>query len=155
GLQIGVRPLEVVFLGEHAQARGAAGGVGAGEGGGVEVRSDQTGGRRGLLDLGDEGVIAAGGLGVQGLRETARGRRGGELSFQGGERGALLPFRDARAFDRVDLLQHVAHAGTWTACFSFVTATRVSRAFLARPLMMPSRAMATPSFRSFTLPAMR
>ena len=60
--QVVRRALEARAVGEHRQAGGAAQLIGAGDLGRVEVGADQALGRAGLLDLGDQRVLAGGAL---------------------------------------------------------------------------------------------
>ena len=68
------RTLEVELVGEHRQAGGAAGCIGAGMAGRIEIGADQALGRACLLDLGDQGEA---GRGIERVTEAARRRLSG------------------------------------------------------------------------------
>ncbi len=64
--------LEILMIGQHGEARGAACRIGAGMGGRIEIGADQALGRAGLLDLGDQAIAALGDLAAQRRGEAAR-----------------------------------------------------------------------------------
>src|SRR3974390_2504468 len=140
--------LERRRIGEHGQARCAALLVCPRQRGWVEIGSDQTPRRARLLDLGNEGVVAAGKPALDRAGETARRR--GRLCF-GFEYGQwLLAFGggDLVALVRLDLFQDVGHHDT----VLLETAIRRSRRPSASPLSIALAARARASWRS---PALR
>src|SRR5690606_35762243 len=131
------------------QAGGAAGAIGLRERRRIEVGADQPLARRGFLDLADQRIGAARGLGFQrGAEAARRGRRCG-ARFEFGERHRRLPFGDPPALVGADFFQHVTHAGT----AMLVTRTSWFSTFSARPLSIASAASAAPRSRLSALPA--
>ena len=104
GDEIVVSPKEIAFVGQHRQAGRAAGGIGAGVGGRVEIGADQPLGRAGLFDLGDQAI--AGRL-VQRAPEAARRGLGRGALLQRGKAGARLASGDLLALVGADFLELV------------------------------------------------
>ena len=85
GGQIGIVALETGGIGQHRQAGGPPGLIGAGQRGRVEIGADQTLGGAGFLDLGNQAIAGQGG-GAQGLFKPARGGGGGGGGVKVGQR---------------------------------------------------------------------
>ncbi len=126
-------PLEVRDVGQDAQAGGAVGLVGPGDGDRVEVGADHLGRRAGLLDLGDE--LDRPRPGQRGA-EVADRRGLGRLGFQLLDRQPEPGGGDFLVLGGDDLVEdRGAHgdrsriAGRWAACvFTWVPGSAASRA---------------------------
>ena len=86
--EIVVGALEMLGLGQHREAGGAARGVGPGERRRIEVGADQALARRGLLDLGDQRELAPGELAP---RARARSRAAAPVGEPSLERARAAP----------------------------------------------------------------
>ena len=89
GDQIGVGPPEPMLVGQHRQAGGTAGGIGAGVRGRIEILADHALGGARLLDLGDQRE-AGRGLRVQRGAKPAWLRDGGDPGVEVAQRGGGL-----------------------------------------------------------------
>ena len=107
-LEVLERSLEVLLVGEHGQARGAAGFVRLGNLHRVEIGLDDAFGRGRLLDLGDEPGLAGGlPLVLDGADEVARGFLVLDRGADQGERELLLLLGEPLVLVPHDLLQDV------------------------------------------------
>src|SRR5215813_1394287 len=141
--------LEGRSVGEHREARRAAGRVGTRKRRGVEVGADQALGRARLLDLSDQRKVAAGVLAFNRTNEPARRTGGLGLRLERGERQRTLCRCDLRALISFDLGEDVRHRRP----HAFATARRRSSRPLASPESTDWCATATPCLRSFARPA--
>ena len=117
--------LEKRLVGEHRQTAGATGGIGTGDGLGVEILPDHPLAGAGLLHLGDHRRLAA--AGAQGREEIAGGGQLGHLLLQlleaqalpgGGHLPVLLPHDPLEDGARLALLMRdgvfqVRHLHGW------------------------------------------
>ena len=141
--------LERRRVGQHRQAGRAAGLIGARQRGRIEVGADQALRRARLLDLGDQRVVAGGDACA---RSRARKPRGGGAALRRGldlgQRPRAFGRRDLLALVGFDLGEDVGHA---------LRRSRPAISRSSRPSASPESsdfaATATPSFRSFALPA--
>ena len=117
--QVVEMPLEVLLVGEHAEARGAVGFVGAGNGHGIEIGADDALGRAGLLHLGDELDGARRG---EGPKEIAHGRRVLQPRTQLRRRHGRLRSSNLEAFGGDNLIEDRRHGSVF-----FTTETRRHR----------------------------
>ena len=143
GLQIAVGAHETGPVGQHRQAGRAAALIGPCQRRRIEVLADDPLGRRGLLDLGDQGQSSRAMAALQrGLEAAGRvgGLRGG---FHLGRRPHGLSRGDLLAFVGGDLRENVGHA-------AFVMAISWSSAVRARPSSTTAPASSTPSRRVST-----
>ena len=133
--------LERRAIGQDGKTGRAAGLIGAGERLGIEVFADQSFGRAGALDLGDQAEVARFARGKKRIAEAARRRAvecggGQRLAVDGLERGDLL------ALVLRDLVED-RHAAPVRE-----QAARLASVSLARPESMASAARPAPSFKS-------
>src|SRR5262249_17996408 len=130
--------LEARRVGQHRQARRAAGFIGLGERRRIEVGADQAPGRRGLLDFGDERQ-AAGRVGPF-ERGAKAARRAGRLRARLDLGQAAIGLPDGDFFALVG-----GDAGEDVAAHLPAMLTNLSSAPWARPSSITRPASATPS----------
>ena len=133
--------LEELHVGQHRQAGRAVLRVARGDRGRVEVLAQHALARAGLLDLGDDGGVAARHLRAHRRGEAARRGLAARELLQVGRAALRAGGGDLLALDLDDALQDVRHCG-----FNFcVTATNCSSLACAAPDATASRARLTPS----------
>src|SRR6185437_3553107 len=142
--------LEIGRVGQHREAGGAAGGVGAGEHRRAEIGADEAAARARLLDLGDEAVAARYDGMFECRDEPARRRARRRRRLDRGKGARRLGGRDLGALVGADAGEEIAHRGG----APLVMATSRSSARRAWPEAIDCAASATPARRSPALPAM-
>src|SRR5436190_23716478 len=133
-------------IGQHGEAGSAAGLVSARECRRIEIRADQAFRRACLLDLGDQRILASRVLALDRGKKAARRWRSLRGSFNLRQRARALSRCDLLALVCFDFRQDVSHAALDTA---INRSRRPSASAESKDLV----ATATPSFRSFALPA--
>ena len=110
-LQVGVGALEEIDIGQHRQTGCASGFVTARDRGGIEILTDHTLRRTGLLDLGDHRRLAKRPLRFDRRDETTGRRRLREPGAQCVQRHARAARRDFFDFAVEDALQDIRASG--------------------------------------------
>jgi hypothetical protein len=144
--------LERGRIGQHRQARRAAGLVGLGQRRRVEIGANESLGRRGLFHLGNQRIVAARKLVPDRAHKTARRRGRLGAGFDLGQRMRPLGRGDFLALVAFDLGQDIGHLWHLTDQ-PRETAIRCFSRLAAAPLSSDLAPIATPSFKSLARPA--
>src|SRR5690348_4826242 len=142
--------LEIGTIRQYRETRRAALSIGTGEGRRIEIRADEPRARGSLFDLGDEAEAPRLRGALQRGDEAARRRRfgGGTLDIAPGTR--LPRERNLCTLAGNDAGENITHA---LASGALVIATSFASACFAAPEAIDLAPIATPSLRSFALPA--
>ena len=139
------RALEGRRVGQDGETGGAAGFIGHGDGGRIEIGADQAFGRAGLLHFRDQAEFAGGFLGLQ---------RGAKAAHRIGVAGAGFHLRQLQPVLGVgDFLFFVGENLVEDAHDLFDTITSCSSLARAAPLSRALRASSMPDIISFARPA--
>ena len=143
GLQVIGTSLKELDIGQHRQAGGTVGRITAGDRGRIEIGTQHTAARTGLLDLGDDRGPACRDARAQRADEVAGRGHADNTAFQHRSRDGGLRRGDLAALDRDNTFEDVAHV--WGAASFRVSATKASSLRRAEPSVIRSSASATPA----------